>query len=202
MFINIRQELIMKGDNGHSRPLQVQPSDSREGEAANRSKLENSMRNSYWLGGTRLYIVEGQTDTGGLYDLVEVWFPTGTQVSQHVHRRYDEQIYVLDGEFTLWTGKGALKTTLRPGNDIIIPAGTPHAVYVTRRGPGRALVVASPSAFARLIAQIGTPDEGRQPPSSTATETDLLLRLSAEAGDEILGPPGALPDFRQSSAPK
>jgi quercetin dioxygenase-like cupin family protein len=160
------------------------------------------MRNSYWLGGTRLYIIEGHTDTGGLYDLVEAWFPCGAQVSPHVHRRYDEQIYVLDGEFTVWTGKPAHKTALRPGNDIIIPAGTPHAVHVTCSGSGRALVVASPSAFARLIAQIGTPDQGEQPPPSTVTETDLLLRLSAEAGDEILGPPGALPDFRQSSAPK
>ena len=72
-----------------------------------------------------LYIIEGHTDTGGLYDLVEAWFPSGAQVSPHVHRRYDEQIYVLDGEFTVWTGKRAYKTALRPGNDIIIPAGTP-----------------------------------------------------------------------------
>ena len=156
------------------------------------------MRNSYWLGGTRLYIIEGQADTGGLYDLVEAWFPTGAQISPHVHRRYDEQIYVLDGEFTVWIGKGAHKTALRPGNDIIIPAGTPHAIHVTRSGPGRALVVASPSAFAQLIAQVGTPDDGSQVPPSTATEIDLLLRLSAEVGDEILGPPGALPDFRDS----
>jgi hypothetical protein len=39
------------------------------------------MRNSYWLGGTRLYIIEGHTDTGGLYDLVEAWFPSGAQVA-------------------------------------------------------------------------------------------------------------------------
>lgn len=118
------------------------------------------MRNCYWLGGSRLYIIEDQADTGGLYDLVEAWFPTGAQVSPHVHRQYDEQIYVLDGEFTVWTGNSVHKTALRPGNDIIIPAGTPHAVHVTRSGPERALVVASPSAFAGLIAQVGTPDEG------------------------------------------
>ena len=160
------------------------------------------MRNSYWLGGTRLYIIEGHTDTGGLYDLVEAWFPSGAQVSPHVHRRYDEQIYVLDGEFTVWTGKRAHKTALRPGNDIIIPAGTPHAVPCDPQRTG----AGSSRRFAERVCQADRPDRharrGEQPPSSTATETDLLLRLSAEAGDEILGPPGALPDFRQSSAPK
>ena len=110
---------------------------------------------------------------------------------------------------TCWTGSSpsgpaSVRTRRRyvPATTLLSPPVHPTPVHVTRSGPGRALVVASPSAFARLIAQIGTPDEGEQPPSSTATETDLLLRLSAEAGDEILGPPGALPDFRQSSAPK
>jgi len=57
-----------------------------------------------------------------------------------------------------------------------------------------ALVVASPSGFARLITQTGTPDEGQEAPASKATDMDLFLCVSAELGDEILGPPGALPD--------
>jgi hypothetical protein len=55
------------------------------------------------------------------------------------------------------------------------------------------LVVASPSGFARLFTEVGTPDEGGETPPSAATDMDLLLRVSAELGDEILGPPGALP---------
>jgi quercetin dioxygenase-like cupin family protein len=47
-----------------------------------------------------------------------------------MHNRYTEQIYVLDGEFTVWTG-GGRKTVLHRGDDIVIPRGTAHALYVT-----------------------------------------------------------------------
>jgi quercetin dioxygenase-like cupin family protein len=148
------------------------------------------MRNSYWLIGTRLSILASSAETGGRYDLVEGWFPVGAQVPPHRHGRYSEQLYVLDGEFTVWTT--GHKTVLRPGDELVIPVGTAHALAISGDGPGRALVVTSPSGFARLITEVGTPAEGDQAPA--ATDMDRLLRLSAELGDEILGPPGALPN--------
>jgi carboxymethylenebutenolidase len=157
-----------------------------------RCKKENAMRKSYWLGDTRLSVIAGPADSGGRYDLVEGWFPVGAQVPPHVHRRYAEQIYVLEGEFTAWVGR--LKTVLRPGDDVVIPAGRAHALHVTSDGPGRALVVASPSGFARPITEVGIPDDGSGVPPSTDVDMDLLQRVSAELGDEILGPPGALPE--------
>jgi hypothetical protein len=54
--------------------------------------------------------------------------------------------------------------------------------------------VASPSGFARLITEAGTPDKGGGAPPSAAPDMDLFLRVCAELGDEILGPPEALPD--------
>ena len=150
------------------------------------------MRKSYWLIGPRLSVLATPVETGGRYDLVEGWFPVGAQVPPHRHGRYSEQIYVLGGEFTVWTT--GHKTVLRPGDDLVIPADTAHALAVTGDGPGRALVVTSPSGFARLIVEVGTPAEGDQAPPPTATDMDRLLRLSAELGDEILGPPGALPN--------
>jgi quercetin dioxygenase-like cupin family protein len=150
------------------------------------------MKKSYWLVGTRLSVLAGPADTDGRYDFVEGWFPTGAQVPPHLHRRHSEQIYVLDGEFTVWAGRR--KTVLRPGDDISIPTGTAHALAVTGDGPGRALVVVSPSGFARLITEVGTPDEGGGVAPSMGTDMDLLCRVAAELGDEFLGPPGALPD--------
>jgi hypothetical protein len=99
---------------------------------------------------------------------------------------------VLDGEFTMWAG--GRKAELRRGGDIVIPAGTAHAVHATGDGPARGLVVASPSGFARLITGVGTPDDGSGVPPSAPLDMDRLGRVSAELGDEILGPPGALPD--------
>ena len=83
---------------------------------------------------------------------------------------------------------------LCPGDDLLIPAGTAHVVAATGDGPGRALVVASPSGFARLVTEAGTPDEGGGVPPSAAPDMDAFLRVGAELGDEILGPPGTLPD--------
>ena len=150
------------------------------------------MKNSYWLFGTRLSVLADQANTGGRYDLIEGWFSLGMQTPLHRHAAYTEQLYVLDGEFTVWAG--GRKAVLRPGDDLLIPAGTPHVVAATGDVPGRALVVASPSGFARLVTEAGTPDEGGGVAPSAATDMDLFLRVCAELGDEILGPPGALPD--------
>jgi quercetin dioxygenase-like cupin family protein len=153
---------------------------------------DNPMKNSYWLFGTRLSVLADQANTGGRYDLIEGWFAPGTQTPPHRHAAYSEQLYVLDGEFTVWAG--GREAVLRPGDDFTIPVGTAHAVAATGDLPGRALVVASPSGFARLITAVGTPDEGGGVPPSAAPDMERFLRASAELGDEILGPPGALPD--------
>jgi len=99
---------------------------------------------------------------------------------------------VLDGEFTVWAG--GRRAVLRPGDNLTIPAGTPHVVATTGDGPGRGLVVASPSGFARLITEVGTPNGGNGAPPSAPPDMELFLRVSTELGDDLLGPPGALPD--------
>ena len=150
------------------------------------------MRKSDWFLGHRQTIIAGPADTEGRYDLVEGWFPAGTQIPPHRHRRYSEHFYVLEGELTVWAGRR--KVVLRPGDDLLILPGTAHAFHVTGAGPWRALAVASPSGFARLVTEVGTPDDGSGVPPSAPTDMDLLQRVSAELGDEILGPPGALPE--------
>jgi quercetin dioxygenase-like cupin family protein len=160
--------------------------------AAGGAAKDDIMKNSYWLFGARLVVLAGHADTGGCCDFVEGWFPPGCQTPLHQHTRYAEQIYVLEGEFTIWPdGRQAV---LRAGDDIVIPPGTPHSVHATGEGPARGLVVASPSGFARLITEAGTPDEGARVPLPAAPDRDLVLRASAELGDEFLNPPGALPD--------
>jgi quercetin dioxygenase-like cupin family protein len=155
-------------------------------------KRRNVMKNAYWLFGTRLSILADRANTGGRYDLIEGWFSPGMQTPPHRHRAYAEQLYILDGQFTV--SVGGRKIVLGPGDDFFIPAGTAHVVAATGDVPGRALVVASPSGFAYLITKAGTPDEGRGEPPSTDPDMDLFLRIAAELGDEMLGPPGALLD--------
>ncbi|MBD3886510.1 cupin domain-containing protein [Phormidium tenue FACHB-886] len=143
------------------------------------------MTQPLWFFGTHLTIVADHTTTGGKYDLIEGYFPPGTQPPPHRHTRYSEQLYVLEGEFTVWAG--ANKMVLSPGESYLISPGIPHVVAVLSDKPARGLVVAAPSAFARLIAAVGTVDKTEPP------DMALFGRISAEIGDELLGAPGDLP---------
>jgi quercetin dioxygenase-like cupin family protein len=132
----------------------------------------------------QLTIIADRTTTGGQYDLIKGYFPPGAQTPLHRHTRYSEQIYVLEGEFTVWADKQ--KLVLSPGESFLIPVGTPHVMAALGDRPACGLVIAAPSGFARLIEAINTLDE-------TESEIALVDRISAEIGDEILGPPGTLP---------
>jgi quercetin dioxygenase-like cupin family protein len=143
------------------------------------------MTQTLWLFGTRLTIHADHNTTGGQYDLIEGYFPPGTQTPLHRHTRYSEQLYVLEGEFTVWAGEN--KVVLRPGESYLIAPSTPHVVATASDKSARGLVVAAPSAFARVVETVGTVEETEPP------DMALYDRISAEVGDEILGPPGTLP---------
>jgi quercetin dioxygenase-like cupin family protein len=143
------------------------------------------MTQSFWFFGSRLSIVADHTTTGGKYDLIEGYFPPGSQTPPHRHTRYSEQLYVLEGEFTVWAGEK--KVVLNAGESFLIPPSTTHVVAALGDLPARGLVVAAPSAFARLIAAVGTVDE------TAAPDMALFERISVEIGDELLGLPGDLP---------
>jgi quercetin dioxygenase-like cupin family protein len=149
------------------------------------------MAQSYWLFGSRLTILADAGDTGGHFDLIEGQFPAGAQTPLHRHNRYIEQLYVLEGEYTVWAGTQT--AVLRAGDTFTIPSGTAHVVAATGNAGARGLAVAAPSAFAHLIKQVGTLDQTGVPPSLDAIDMALFERISAEIGDEVLGPPGTLP---------
>jgi quercetin dioxygenase-like cupin family protein len=60
---------------------------------------------TFWFLGNRLTVLADHTETGGRYDLIEGRQPAGDQTPPHRHTRHDEQLYVVDGELTVWVGK-------------------------------------------------------------------------------------------------
>lgn len=146
---------------------------------------------SYWLIGNRLTILANGQDTDGRYDLIEGRLPAGLQTTPHRHTRYAEQLYVVEGEITVWLE--AERHVLRPGESITIPIGTVHVVGNSGDEPARSLVIASPSGFARLIEEAGTPAVGSAPPPPLPDDLEKFERAAAAAGDENLGQPGDLP---------
>lgn len=119
------------------------------------------MTQSFWLLGTHLTILADLTTTDGKYDLIEGYFPPGTQTPPHRHTRYSEQIYVLEGELTAWVNKN--KVVLSAGESVLIPMGTPHVVAALSDKPARGLTVSAPSGFAQLIEATGTLNENEAP---------------------------------------
>lgn len=145
------------------------------------------MAQSLWLFGCRVDIVADHTTTTGKYDLMEAYFPAGTQTPLHRHNRYSEQLYVLQGELTVWVGEN--KAVLSTGESLLIPAGTPHMAAVLKDQPARVLVVAAPSGLARLVAAVGTLGKEEAP------DVELAQRITAEIGDEVLGSSGTRPSI-------
>lgn len=94
----------------------------------------------------------------------------------------------MEGEFTLWAGPDQVQ--LRSGDYYAIPLNTPHTIKAGPHG-GRSLVISSPARFAELIARAATPAHLAGP--ATEIDLELFVSVSAELGDQILGPPGTVP---------
>lgn len=80
--------------------------------------------------------------------------------------------------------------TLRSGDFFTIPRDVPHGI---KSGPdgARALNISSPAGFAELIARAGTPLHLATP--ETELDAELLMAVTEELGDVVLGPPGMTP---------
>ena len=138
--------------------------------------------------GTRFTVLTPGSDTGGRHDVVEAVQAPGTTTPLHLHTRYDERIWVIEGEAIAWIGEDQL--TVGPGRLITIPMNVPHMIQA---GPGglHALNVTSPAAFAELIERTGTPAASAGP--DTHVDLERFMAVSAELGDVLLGPPGTRP---------
>ncbi len=150
------------------------------------------MKQSLWLFGTHLSILADETQTSSLYDLIEGTFAAGVETPLHVHSKYSELIFVLKGEFTIYTNEETV--ILSPGKSHFIPKGTPHMVSASSGDPSTALTIASPSGFAKVIRLFGRID-----PTKDAMDPKLVEEFSQktiELGDEILGPPGTRPTIK------
>jgi quercetin dioxygenase-like cupin family protein len=151
------------------------------------------MTQNYWLFGGRLRIHADEHKTGGTYDLIEGTMRKGMETPLHVHTRYSEHVYMLEGEITIYTPEETI--VLKPGDNYFLPANTLHAVSPTGDGDNRSFVVAYPSGFAELIRQVGTIDEENGSPVIEDLEATMqrFTTATAKIGDVILGPPGTRP---------
>jgi quercetin dioxygenase-like cupin family protein len=150
------------------------------------------MKSTYWLFGTKIQILQNEHDTEGRYDLLEGHFPAGAKSPLHLHTRYSETIIVLEGEVAVYTP--GREQILKVGESFFIPQNVPHMVANTSLDrPFKALALASPSGFARLVTNVGILDDGTEEIAQQPHDMQAANLALAEAGDSIIGPPGTLP---------
>ena len=130
----------------------------------------------------RVRILADGASTSGAFGLVETLSaPPGSMPPLHVHDQTDEGFYVLEGELKLYTPGQQL--TLCAGDYVLAPHGVPHTFRVGEHA-ARWLTVSLPAGHERFVAAVS---------ALSAPDPIQLLRIAAEHGIEILGPPGMLP---------
>jgi quercetin dioxygenase-like cupin family protein len=146
---------------------------------------------TYWLFGSKQQILKSGQDTGDKYDVIEGFFPPGSQSPLHVHSKYTETIVIIMGEAIVYTPLE--KHVLKEGNSYFIPKNIPHAVVNNSdTNPFIALAIASPSGFAELIQSVGILQKGKLE-APLEHDMQLAMQVMNKLGDTILGPSGARP---------
>ena len=146
----------------------------------------------WWKSG-RITVKTAGAETENAFSQIETDDPRGSGPPLHLHHNEDETFYVLEGEVTIVVGDQRID--LNAGDYVFAPREIAHA-YVVRSERARMLVTASPAGVEQFFVSHGVPVTGTEPPSDAVMlPMDELMRLFADYGCEILGPPLSLSDL-------
>ena len=113
--------------------------------------------------------------TGGVFNLFEVFCPPDYATPLHIHYAEDVAVYVLEGKLTFFWGSE--KKEAVAGSYFFQPRGTPHGFHVEGITPARILYITIPAGFDRFVIE----QELLAPKSEPETD-------AARYEIEILGP--------------
>jgi len=139
------------------------------------------------------YVPAGEGPTWNLMGEVEVFKRTGEDysffetISQpqngaplHIHPEMDEVLYVLDGEFLVQADEQ--KLTVRTGDFVHFPKGTPHGYKNAGAQPGRLLFLCTPGGYEKFFEAMSQAVAGGPP------DMETLMQVARDHGSEIVGP--------------
>jgi mannose-6-phosphate isomerase-like protein (cupin superfamily) len=86
-------------------------------------------------------------EADGWPDMIEAVQRGGSATPLHLHARYEERIYVLDGELRVWAAE---QLSLHAGGFYAIHRRVPHMIEAGPEG-ARVLNITSPAGFAELV---------------------------------------------------
>jgi mannose-6-phosphate isomerase-like protein (cupin superfamily) len=108
------------------------------------------MHETIRVGEMSVTFLKTRHETNDAFDLFELTIPPFARVPlPHIHRKYDETIFGVDGTMT-WTLQSEGKdkpTEVRPGTTLFIPRGTPHYYANRTHTPARILCLQTPGVL-------------------------------------------------------
>lgn len=146
------------------RPLQTKPYMLDEEEGQSLSSF-----------GTLVWVKATSEQTGGAFNLFDIFCPPGYATSLHIHYAEDVAIYVLAGALTVFWGNE--KQSGIAGAYFFQPRGTPHGFRVEGGAPARLLYITTPAGLDRLVSEQELPV-----PEAKSVADAALYKI------EILGP--------------
>jgi quercetin dioxygenase-like cupin family protein len=142
-----------------------------------------------WFLGVLATIKASSATTAGGVSVIEHLAPRGSGSPLHVHRNDDEWFYVIEGEVTFWVGGEV--TVAGSGSFVYGPRDVPHTFTVSSE-TARFLLVTEPGGFDEFVRALSEPADAPVIPAPATEPPDVeeMVRVAADHGIEILGPPG------------
>lgn len=142
-----------------------------------------------WVAGDLLTIKLAGGDTGGAFALMEELTPPQGGPPPHLHRREDETLYVLEGEYEVSVGGDTFRAGA--GSVVRVPKHVLHTFRNVSTAPGRLLALKTPAGLERFFEEVGDPAaEGAAPPPFGQEQIQKLAATAPKYGVEIPPPPG------------
>lgn len=142
---------------------------------------------SYWqLGGLWTVLASARTTAGAL-TVLEQLMSQGSGPPPHVHERWHEFFYVLDGDIAFQIGQRIVPAG--PRALLSIPPGTAHG-FIVRSRAARVLNLYTPGGFEEQVQYTGTPAAALTLPPDMATTLisverhDAFVRRSVELNSQ------------------
>ncbi len=111
--------------------------------------------------------------TAGQFTMMDQTMPQGSGAPPHIHERYDEGFFIIQGAVEYTVGQGDEEQTIlaEDGAAVWIPRGTRHAFDV-KSETARALNFYIPGGFDESISMLATPAAAKTLPPADGGEND------------------------------
>lgn len=150
-------------------------------------RLDPSNGDPIWMFDSLDTIKADASQTNGAFAAVEFRTFENSSPPLHVHTRFDNGLFVLEGNFTFVVAEETF--TAGPGTWVFVPRDVART-WRCESAEGRMLSVTAPAGFEDFYRHAGERvPEGEELPTPSEPDAAALATLAAEYGTSIIGPP-------------